>query len=62
MDELPFQNRVWHLHVGVSSGADQPAHCYDVRHLPEDTGIVHVNKLILACAATANAARIPDEH
>lgn len=62
MDELSLQNRIWHLHVGVGGGADQPAHCYDVRHLPKDTGIVYVNRFILVCAAAADASRIPDEH
>lgn len=43
LDQLPVQNRVRHLHAGVRSRTDQSAHCHDVRHVSEDTGIGDVN-------------------
>lgn len=42
MDQLPFQNRFRNLHVGVGRGANQSAHRYDVRYVPEDTGKITV--------------------
>lgn len=38
LDDILVQIGVRHLHAGVSGGADQPAHCHDVRHVPADPG------------------------
>lgn len=57
LDQLPVQNRIRNLHAGVGRGADQSAHCYDVRHLPEDTG--NIRERTTCCVY---AVRICDQH
>lgn len=49
MDGSPFQDRLWHLPVGLCGCSDKPAHCHDVGYLSTHSGLYASGTLIFVC-------------